>query len=86
MKLWLLRPADWDAEAASTRLPAWTPWYDKAYGFVVRAADEAAARTAAAGRAGDEGAEVWTDPASTSCVELMADGPAEVVMGDFMNG
>lgn len=36
MKIWLLRPIDGCDE--------WNPWYDKAFGFVVRAAREQEAR------------------------------------------
>ena len=36
MKLWLLKP-----------IKRWTVWYDKAFGFVVRAATEDEARAAA---------------------------------------
>ena len=46
MKLWLLRPVK-DS-------PRWEPWYDKAFGFVVRAETELAARHIADTHAGDE--------------------------------
>lgn len=90
MKLFLLQPAD--------NLPKknpWEPWFDKAFGFVVRAEDEAAARTLAAAAAGDEAGRdysttppsdrpnPWLDPALSSCVELTPDGAAEVVIKDF---
>ena len=37
MRLWILRPID---EAAGQ----WSPWFDKAFGFVMRAETEEAAR------------------------------------------
>lgn len=37
MRLWELRPIDKDSGP-------WEPWYDKAFGFVVRADTEAQAR------------------------------------------
>jgi hypothetical protein len=50
VKLWLLRPVD--------NLPngdnPWEPWYDKAFGFVVRAKNEQEAREFATAEAGDE--------------------------------
>jgi hypothetical protein len=80
MKLYLLRPID--------DHPAWEPWYDKAFGFVVRAPDEATARQMAQGAGGDEVGytntiPAWTEADMTTCVELTADGPAEVIIGDL---
>lgn len=75
MKLWLLKPVD-------TRTH-WNPWFDKAFGFVVRAPDEATARDVAAEESGDEKPEPWLDKKFTDCVELTADGPAQVILRDF---
>ena len=79
MKLWLLRPID--------GARAWEPWYDKAFGFVVRAKDEAGARDLAASEAGDEkreqGKNPWLDRYESTCEELRAPGEAGVVMMDF---
>lgn len=74
----------------------WAPWYDKAFGFVVRAEDEQAARALASKDAGDEAGgrdhsvtpprerpNPWLDPDLSSCVELTAEGSSEVVMKDF---
>jgi hypothetical protein len=44
MKLWLLRPKEGRSH--------WEPWYDKAFGFVVRANSETEARKLASGDAG----------------------------------
>ena len=76
MKLWLIEPV-------STLGTAWDPWYDKAFGFVVRAVNESDARSFAAGEHGDEGPDVWRDPAMVSCVELTNEGDQGVVLRDF---
>lgn len=102
MTLWLLRPKGWptdetitdafEAGAVAEEIGAepWTSWYDKAYGFIVRAPDEATARRLAQANAGaeraagdDEALGVWLDPAHTSCVPLRADGNAAVLMREF---
>lgn len=91
MKLWLLRPVD--------NLPdgnnPWEPWYDKAFGFVVRAKNEQEAREFATADAGDESRgefldgktadtkQPWIDPKYSSCVELTAKGESGVVIKDF---
>ena len=91
MKLWILRPVD---GLAKTDNP-WEPWYDKAFGFVVRAETEAEARDLADADAGDENRgefmgrstantkAPWKDAAYSTCVELLPEGAAEVVMKDF---
>lgn len=78
MKLWILRPIN-DAAAP------WEPWWDKAFGFVVRAESEAAARllVSTSDHCGDEGAGSWLDGKLSVCDELTADGAAAVVMKDF---
>jgi pyocin large subunit-like protein len=80
MKLYLLRPVE--------DHPHWEPWYDKAFGFVVRAPDEAAARALAQADGGDEGGytntkPAWTEADMATCVEPTADGPAGVIIRDF---
>lgn len=79
MKLWILRPVE-DS-------PLWSPWFDKAFGFVVRAKTEAEARAMAQEAGGDETGRgsypAWTDPAHSVCTELLADGNAGVVIEDF---
>ncbi len=59
MHLYLLKP-----------IKPWEPWYDKVFGFVIRAEGEAEARWIASKKHGDEGREVWLDPLQTSCVNL----------------
>jgi len=74
MKLWILRPIDEFSEP-------WTPWSDRAFGFVVGASDEDTARRLAASDCGDEGPEAWFDPALSTCQELL---PSEgIMMRDF---
>ncbi len=91
MKLWLLRPAE--------KLPKdnnpWDPWYDKAFGFVVRAETEADARERAQENGGDEVGSffpflpdaniipAWTDSKLSTCVELSAEGDVEIIIRDF---
>lgn len=87
MKLWLLRPIDGDAQP-------WSPWYDKAFGFVVRAETEAKARHFAAYSSDylvrepeypdkHDYNEAWLDPSLASCAELTPDGDAGIVIMDF---
>lgn len=75
MKLWLLRPV-------SEESAPWEPWFDRAFGFVICAGDEQAARSMAASDAGDEGPEAWTNAALSTCIELAA-GEEGIVMRDF---
>jgi hypothetical protein len=72
MTLWILRP-----------VTDWKPWYDKSFGFVVRAENESAARVIASENAGDEGAAAWLKSEETTCQELTADGPATMILRDF---
>lgn len=89
MRLWLLRPIETPGDNP------WEPWYDKAFGFVVRASSEEAARALAHDEAGDENCELrtnplgvvrrspWLDPHYSTCVPLEGEGPAEIVLRDF---
>jgi len=91
MKLWLLRPAK--------KLPednAWEPWYDKAFGFVVRAETEERARQIANKNGGQEtgdimydiyrvGGNPWLDPKQSTCVELTVSGKEMMIIRDFMS-
>ncbi len=77
MQLWLLRPV-----AAN----GWEPWYDKAFGFVIRAESADAARGFAEERSGDEsrnGVKAWLDPKLTTCVPLNDAGQPGVIIRDF---
>ena len=91
MKLWLLRPVN-DLKPKDN---PWDHWYNKAFGFVVRAETEEIARQYAHANAGDENRgeflsekiantkQPWIDPLYTTCVELVSDGIAGVVITDF---
>jgi hypothetical protein len=81
MKLWLLLPV----QGLEKKDDPWQPWFDKAFGFVVRAENETAARRVAQANAGDEGLRIspWLEGAYATFVELTGDGEAGVVMRDF---
>ena len=91
MKLWLLRPVGGLDENDNP----WGPWFDKAFGFVVRAETEAEARELAHAEAGDENRgeflsaktantnQPWKEAKYSTCTELLPDGEAGVVMQDF---
>ena len=93
MKLYLLRPR----EIADERNNPWEPWYDKSFGFVVRAETEADARQIAHENAGDENQEgrygwqgtdlrypvkPWLHIKYSICEELTADGDAGLIIQD----
>lgn len=80
MKLWILEKA-----VDKCVKDPWDPWYDKAFGFIVAAPDEATARQIAQDNGGDERWEwlnedwenlergsvpAWTDPRYSTCKEL----------------
>lgn len=90
MKLWLLRPN----ENLKTTENPWEPWYDKAFGFVVRAETEERARELANEDGGAETGEIsnnvyraggdpWLDPKFSTCMELKSVGVEGVVIVDF---
>ena len=72
----------------------WEPWYDKAFGFVVRAESEKQARELANRDGGAEcgpvrntvyrtGGDPWLDPEFSHCEVLTSDGDAGVIIQDF---
>ena len=79
MKLWLLRCKD------DLKDDPWSPWFDKAFGFVIRAETEAQARGIAQAKSGEESrnGQPWMNPECSTCAELTPNGPAEVVIRDF---
>jgi len=90
MKLWLCRPVEGLPDSDNP----WEPWWDKVFGFVVRAETESEARDMAHANARDENGtdykggktghrNPWQDPKYSTCVELLPEGPAGVVMNDF---
>ena len=82
MKLWLLLPVD-----GLTDNP-WDPWFDKCFGFVIRAETEQAARDKAHRNAEEEnkGANTkspWLDYKYSTCEPLLSDGEEAIIMKDF---
>lgn len=77
-KLYILRP---NVEEGLKDL--WEPWYDKAFGFVVRAVSPEKARELASKESGDEGIKAWLDPAYSSCEELHPRGGEMIIIKDF---
>jgi len=87
MKLWILRPRELPF---GTKENPWDPWFDKAFGFIVRAEDEQGARKLADEESGDEkdlyqfpDRQPWTDSKYSTCEELFADGTTGVIMEEF---
>jgi hypothetical protein len=86
MKLYLLRP-----KACLKVDDPWDPWYDKCFGFVIRASCEDDARKLAQEHAGDEARgetfdkkkTVWLQPKYTSCEVLSNTGESGIVIQDF---
>ncbi len=89
MKLWLLRPKK---DLPKDDSP-WDPWYDKVFGFVVRAETEEEARRLANEQGGDETGEIrtivyrtggnpWLDSKYSTCEILTEDGEPEVIIID----
>ena len=76
MKLWILEPLN-DMSGP------WLPWYDKAFGFVVCASDEARARQLASESAGAEKSRAWLDTELSTCVPLEPTEEPCVIMCDF---
>lgn len=62
------------------------PAYDVSRGFVIRAAEEGAARIMASRCAGDEGEATWLAPTLSTCEALADEGEAEIVLHDFNAG
>ena len=80
MNLYLVRPVTGNLEKGP-----WMPWYDKQFGILCRAENEAEARPMAASDAGDEGKAAWLNPALTECIDVrdLYQGGPEVLMRDF---
>lgn len=85
MKLWRL-----EALSGLGSNDPWVPWYDKAFGFVVRASTESEARTFAARQGGDENPRYnttenspWLDEKMSTCKKLTYEGEAGIVIRDF---
>ena len=84
MKLWILEPIGVTKE--SLRGGPWDFWYDKVFGFVVRAETEYLARNLAQKNGGDEiknDRPVWDNPNLSTCIELTINGEEDIIMQDF---
>jgi hypothetical protein len=85
MKLWLLKAHEIDDFMESP----WSPVWDTAQGFVIRAKTEQDARRLANKHGGDENLadrNVWLDPNFTTCTELTLIGEEGIVLRDFHYG
>jgi len=87
VKIFILEPrGDLDND-----ISPWFPWYDKSFGFVVRASSEENARKLADDAAGYENGitlkvkNPWLDEQYSICRELTSDGPEGVIMADYWN-
>jgi hypothetical protein len=99
MKLWELRPLDKyrerDDPGRMDNGNPWDPWYDRAFGFIVRAETEHQARQLAHENAGDENMEEklgvrvshastpWLNSKYSTCTELLQDGESGIILQDF---
>jgi hypothetical protein len=101
MKLWILRPVRTLTRKFSGYYEETKPeclrGYDVYQGFVVRAEDEAQARSIAQklhdgsreyeeGCSTDESSRVWRDHVMTTCTPVEVDGPAGLILADFHHG
>ena len=60
--------------------------YDQVAGFVIRATTEADARCRAATECRDEGMVVWNDPAQSTCIRLVEEDAAGIILRDLQAG
>jgi len=84
MKLWLLSARE-DLKDGNN---PWECWYDKSFGFVIRAEDETEARSMADQCGGDEKhtfADAWLSAEYSTCVELTAEGESDIIIDDYRN-
>lgn len=97
LKLYLLRPKSHDgtpriADDSHEFNDPWEPWYDKSFGFVIRAESEVKARELAMSDAGDEVGrydgddepkDTWLNSEYSTCEVLSEFGDEEIIMRDF---
>ena len=69
MKIWLLKQPEFN--------------YYYIAGFVMAAISEKQARLLASKEAGEEGAEIWLDPARSTCEELTANRAKGFILRDY---
>lgn len=78
MKIFLIRPIDEECDE-------WKPWYNKSFGFVIRAETEDRARKIAFDTA--DGLFIkhlpWTDKKKVECIEIKSEGKEEIILQDF---
>ena len=91
MKLWILRPRR-DLEEGND---PWKPWYDKSFGFIIRAETETQARVIADSNGADENRgeflrqkiadtkNPWLSAMYSTCEILSSEGNEELIMHDF---
>ena len=81
MKLYLLKPVE---DILIVDNP-WGAWFDRCFGFVVRAENEQEARKIATKNSGDEKFEnknCWLDPFLSNCTELTSEGEKGLIIRD----
>lgn len=94
MNIYLLRPR-MDLPDNKEENP-WKPWYNKAFGFVIKAKNEEIARKIAQENSGDETTKhkgeqnfsydnpVWTEEKYATCIPIEEyDGKLPVIMRDY---
>ena len=91
LKVYELRPV----ENLPNNDNPWDPWYDKNFGFIIRAENEKEAREIANENAGDENRgeflnsktsdtkTPWLDEKYSTCVEISSNGEKGLIMQDF---
>lgn len=91
MKLYLLRPIRKFYDTAinnDTKDNPWNPWYDKYFGFIIRAENEYEARSLAP-KNGNEVGKIeinhnpWLDRNYSECTELTNEGKSGKIICDF---
>jgi len=84
MRLYILRAIESNNDQEQG---PWNPWYDKYFGFVIRAKNPNSARKLAHSNAGDEkffgDDSVWLNKNYTSCKELKSEGEEDLIIEDF---
>lgn len=91
MKLWKLTPRHDSIWWCQEGKDPWHPHHDRAFGFIVRAADAGEARWLAHQGGGDEnhaldGVQPWLNENYSSCEELPPAGNPGVVLVNFRHG
>lgn len=85
MKLWLLQFVDGFRRFDETG-KYYVAGYTHTQGFVIRAESEEIARQTAASSSEHTSGPWWMDAEATTCVELLQDGEAGIVLADEPSG